>query len=584
MNESKIIQAAQVYLSKGYSIIPVNSNKTPLIPWTEFQTRRAELDEVLGWQEKFPDMQLGIVTGRISGIAVIDVEAGGDHSQFPSTVTAETGGGGYHLYYKYVDGMGGNRTRITDLVDIRSDGGYVVAPPSVSVKGAYTWLSDPQTDEIQLFPVDIISTLDQSSTENLIGTGERNIRATQKAGEILAQLPDPAERNEAYERLQQWNISEVAEPLSDSELRKVFVSVAKREDAKRSDDDLVLKPYTLRELYAEEFPPIEWLAQDLLPVGMVAAITGESNSYKSFLTLALAQAIATGEPFLGHFPVKQGKVLVIDEENNRRIIEKRFRDMGVVEHDNILFLSQKGIQLDNTAHVQKLKQAIDDIEPVLVVLDSLVRFHRKDENSASEMRLVMKAIGSLVNESRTIVFIHHHKKEQFGQSSSGSNSVRGSTDIFNALDCHIGIKKRNETVVVSQNKLRIQKELPAFNVIVDNFTGEYLKFDYNGEDNSQQELLEKIKSYIADMLYEAAGEELSRKELITAAGASNKIGTEALKQLTDEKVITYRVGAHGRHMYSINDHSEPSEQEDAEPDDAVYQEEEDKDAEEAIPY
>ena len=584
MNRREIKKVAQKYIDKGYSIIPVSASKTPLVPWTEFQTRRATIDEVLAWYAKFPDMQLGIVTGRISGIAVIDVEAGGDHSQFPPTVTAKTGGGGYHLYYKYVDGMGGNRTRITELVDIRSDGGYVVAPPSISSKGGYTWLSDPQTDEIQLFPVDIISTLDQSSTENLVETGERNIRATQKAGEILARLPDPEQRNEAYEHLRQWNLSEIAEPLSDSELGKVFASVAKREDNKRSEDDLVLKPYTLNDLYAEEFPPIEWVAEDLLPIGMVAAITGESNSYKSFLTLALAQAIATGEPFLGNFPVKQGKVLVIDEENNRRIIEKRFRDMGVAGHDNILFLSQKGIQLDNATHVKKLKQAIDQIDPVLVVLDSLVRFHGKDENSASEMRQVMKSIGTLVNERRSVIFIHHHKKEQFGTSSSGSNSVRGSTDIFNALDCHIGIKKKSETIVISQNKLRIQKECPAFNVIVDDFTGKHLKFVYNGQDNSRQELLEKVKSCIASKLYEAAGEELPRKELITVAGASNKIGTEALKQLREEEVITCRASDHGRHMYSINEQSEHSDQEDGLELENTEGQEIEVDAEDSIPY
>lgn len=564
MKDNPIYVAAQQYLAQGYSVIPVNKDKQPFIKWTKYQTHAPDIQEVVSWIKQFPDMQLGIVTGAVSNLVVIDIESGGDATPFPKTLTAKTGGGGIHLYYRHPGGTVKNGIRVTTLVDIRGDGGYVVAPPSVSSKGAYTWFSDPKNTELSLYPVELMETLAQDSTENLVPVGERNVTATKKAGEILANFPAPESREEAWTSLQQWNQTELAEPLPIEELQKVFNSIAGRHEVKQSANTLTLKPFTLKELYEQEFPPIKWLAKDLLPVGMMGAITGESNSYKSFLTLALAQSVATGTPFLGHFEIqKQGKVLIIDEENNRRIIEKRFKDMGVAAHENIIFLSQCGIQLDHTTHIQKLNQLVDEINPALVILDSLVRFHGKDENSASEMRQVMKAIGSLVAEERSVIFIHHHKKEGIGKN-SGSNSVRGSTDIFNALDCHIGIKRNTDSLTVKQHKLRVQQELPAFTVSVDILSGDHLKFVYGGIDTSRQELVEDVKEEIKTLLYQAAGEEVSRKELVEEIGASRVIIAEALKLLDEESEITLRKGTRGMHLYSIP--TNPTE-EDGTPDD-----------------
>jgi hypothetical protein len=525
--------------------------KKPLIKWAQYQQNPPDIKEVVRWIKQFPEMQLGIVTGAVSGLVVVDVEFGGDSNQFPPTLTAYTGGRGYHLYYKHPGGVVKNDVRVTKLVDIRGDGGFVVAPPSKSTKGRYSWTTlKGDRPPLALYPVELMETLSQSLPDNLIQTGERNVAATKKVGQILSELPEPKDYVKAWELLKVWNNTEVTEPLPETELQKVFSSIAAREESKSNHEQLILKPFTLKELYDEEFPPIEWLAEDLLPIGMMGAITGESNAFKSFLTLALAQAIATGTPFLNHFAVKQGKVLIVDEENNRRIIEKRFKDMGIEAHENIIFISQAGVQINIGTHLESLKRAVDEINPVLVVLDSLVRFHGKDENSASEMRLVMKAIGSLVSEQRSIVFIHHHKKEQGGMRNSGVNSVRGSTDIFNALDCHLGIKRNTNTITVTQHKLRVQQELPAFNVSVD-ILGEHLKFLYGGEDTTRKDILEQAKVEIKTMLYQASGEEMTRKELIDGVGVSNKIGTEILKELVKAEVISFRTGAHGTHYYKL---------------------------------
>ena len=120
------------YLKNGKSIFPVGKDKKPLIAWDEYQTRLATVDEVEKWWDLYPEANIGIVTGKISGITVIDFDLDSeDYKTFPETLTVRTGSGGYHLYYQYYPIR--NKTGILPHVDIRGDGGYVVAYPSETV-------------------------------------------------------------------------------------------------------------------------------------------------------------------------------------------------------------------------------------------------------------------------------------------------------------------------------------------------------------------------------------------------------------------------------------------------------------------
>lgn len=101
------------------------------------------------------EINWAVVTGRISGIFVVDVDAhrGGAWPEDlwgpkPSTLTAATGNGGWHHYFTYPsDGLPlGNRGNVVPGVDIKSDGGYVILPPSRHISGgSYAWLRDGVT-------------------------------------------------------------------------------------------------------------------------------------------------------------------------------------------------------------------------------------------------------------------------------------------------------------------------------------------------------------------------------------------------------------------------------------------------------
>lgn len=153
MNQ-KLLQSALLLIDKKISVIPVGRNKVPLISWTEFQSRYATHDEIKGWFERFPDAQLGIVTGKISNLTVVDIEFGGDPSFLPQNTTiVQTGRLGWHYYFQYFSGMR-NKARIKELVDIRSEGGYVMAPESESEHGKYYLLNSVPSIK---FPANLFS-------------------------------------------------------------------------------------------------------------------------------------------------------------------------------------------------------------------------------------------------------------------------------------------------------------------------------------------------------------------------------------------------------------------------------------------
>lgn len=97
-------QAALAYLAKGFSVIPImRGDKKPCIKWQLFQKQLPSIDEVNNWFKTFPDAQVGIVTGKISNLIVIDIDkkTGGLESvkniHLPVTAIVETGGGWFPL-------------------------------------------------------------------------------------------------------------------------------------------------------------------------------------------------------------------------------------------------------------------------------------------------------------------------------------------------------------------------------------------------------------------------------------------------------------------------------------------------------
>lgn len=143
---SPTLAAALAYRRIGWSVIPVGPDKKPLIRWLEFQSRIATDEEVMAWWATWPEANVGIVTGAVSGLTVVDIDSHEGalalEAYIPKDVkcpTSRTQRGGTHLFFQYHPALG-NRVGIIPGTDLRGEGGYVVAPPSKGKVASYTWV------------------------------------------------------------------------------------------------------------------------------------------------------------------------------------------------------------------------------------------------------------------------------------------------------------------------------------------------------------------------------------------------------------------------------------------------------------
>jgi len=165
-----MLKAARYYKKLGFSIIPISPGKKspPLIDWEEYQHKHPTDEEITKWWTDTPKANIGIVTGKISNLAVADFDKYDPKfseetalEYFPDTIltpTVTTPQGGSHLYFRYPDSDLRNNARALPGIDLRAEGGYVVAPPSVNGNGKkYEWQVRLSDSEIEQIPVDYIS-------------------------------------------------------------------------------------------------------------------------------------------------------------------------------------------------------------------------------------------------------------------------------------------------------------------------------------------------------------------------------------------------------------------------------------------
>lgn len=147
------LEEALKYVKMGYSIIPIASNsKKPAEPWKHFQKRMATPGEIETWSKKWPNGNIGIVTGEISNLTVIDVDTEEAWEWYNSKFSTKYNTvvktpSGLHVYCQYNEELR-NRANIYPGIDIRSEGGYVVAPPSIINDKKYEVLRKEKGDKI----------------------------------------------------------------------------------------------------------------------------------------------------------------------------------------------------------------------------------------------------------------------------------------------------------------------------------------------------------------------------------------------------------------------------------------------------
>jgi hypothetical protein len=245
----EIERAAQDYAACGWSVVPIQPRgKRPLVAWLALQQHIADTQEIAGWFRRWPDANVGIVTGHISGIVVVDVDPrhGGqqsladlerEHGPLPRTAEVATGGGGRHLYFVHRGALLHNRVGLRPGIDLRAEGGCVVAPPSVHPSGRrYAWVVAPHDAPPADLPAWLLHTAGAAgqSRHSLthwrqlvrdgVDEGARNATLASLTGHLLWHEVDAAV---ALELLLAWNRVRCRPPLPDDEVARVVQSIAR---------------------------------------------------------------------------------------------------------------------------------------------------------------------------------------------------------------------------------------------------------------------------------------------------------------------------------------------------------------------
>ncbi|MEA3274209.1 MAG: bifunctional DNA primase/polymerase [Pseudomonadota bacterium] len=245
-----VAKAALDYCRLGWSVIPVHPrSKRPLIRWQIYQYRRPDTAEIGAWLKRWPDANLALVTGAVSGIVVLDVDPrhGGTESleqwerrygSLAETVEARTGGGGRHLYFAHPGELVQNRVGISPGIDLRGDGGYVVAPPSLHASGQrYRWVRSPDLYPPAPLPRWLLqAALIEHAPRGHplehwrrllregVSEGERNNSIASLAGHLLWHGVDP---DVAAELLLCWNAVRCRPPLDANEVVRTVESISR---------------------------------------------------------------------------------------------------------------------------------------------------------------------------------------------------------------------------------------------------------------------------------------------------------------------------------------------------------------------
>ena len=146
-SKSKNLQAALLYLKLGWKVFPLRPKDKRPLSSHGFHDATDDVSQVEEWWARVPGAGVGLPTGGMNGIIVVDIDPrnGGtetfaalevEKGTVPETVEARTGGGGRHLLFKHPGGVLPGMKNAWPGVDVKSDGGYICAPFSIHPSGA----------------------------------------------------------------------------------------------------------------------------------------------------------------------------------------------------------------------------------------------------------------------------------------------------------------------------------------------------------------------------------------------------------------------------------------------------------------
>jgi hypothetical protein len=447
-----------------------NIGKAPLVAkWQDkgSTNTHAGIDEFLskyphcnvgGW---FPNQYIVDVDTKHEGFASFE-KIKTDIGDLPKTRTHRTQSGGFHFIYQQPSG--------TDIkkdqnykgytgIDIQTNGTYILLPPSVGVKGAYTLINDSLITEIPKTWLDLTPNPDapkkqkpmgkENNTENgTIPGGEQHRFLVSRAGEyrnkgdtpeqILEKLKVDVLRCPPDKDREPWaenDLTTIAKSTKSWEAGATFKESRNPpviDDTNESHDDDDEIANTVKLVWMDTIAPetVDWLWYPYIPLGKLTILEGDPGVGKSWILLAIATAISLGRGLPRVDVVPKGIVLIASAEDGKAdTIRPRLNNMGA-DTSKIVIIDdpEARFTLDDLG-CDMLEKFINEVKPLVLILDPLVAYINADIDisQANQMRHITKKLATLAEKYKVAIIALRHLTK--GGSSKPIYRGLGSIDI-----------------------------------------------------------------------------------------------------------------------------------------------------------
>lgn len=430
---------ANKYLKQGFSVFPALSNKKPaILTWTPYQTQMPTPEEIDRWSKDLNDPNIAIACGKISDLTVVDADSPAAIKEIEALLPEQckvpivhTPRGGRHYYFKYCPDLK-SRKAARPKIDIKSKGGYVLAPPSKTENGTYSWNRDlnlgtvierPTVPEalLTLLKAATISPVLSSPDTPILAQGTRD----QDLFHAALQLFKDGRRRDEVERIVVNMAKVCTPPFSEREAGAKVESAWRRIQSRSAtlagspgeDEDAILAE---RDPCAVKARSIPWLWPGVIPTHMATAITGDAGQGKSLVAVDMTARVSRRKAFPVYdktAPPVQGHVFYVTSEGvPEMILVPRLIAAGadlskITIIEGIYQKNGDFSMFDVTQHLPKLKKRAKDFPDLrMTIIDPIASFlpERISPNQQNQVRQAMDKISRFAYETGTAALTIMH--------------------------------------------------------------------------------------------------------------------------------------------------------------------------------
>lgn len=312
---------------------------------------------------------------------------------------------------------------------------------------------------------------------------------------------------------------------------------------------------TLADAYKPR-PSIQYVLPGVFALPSLNFVYGSPGCLKSFLIADLALCVVTGKPWLESiqgkqsnikpFPVLQGKVIWIDQDNGGNRTANRFEALGKAygasPAANLEYYSMPQPLLDasKTGHVIDLISLTSGSK--MIVIDNLATISGGRDENSSEMMEVMSNLRLLSERTGAVVIIIHHSRKETGYKGKQGDNLRGFSGIRGAIDTGLYVDREpaSDSITVTAEKAR-DMSIPTFGAM---FTythkagcNDLETARFFGEETAKGNTTADIQNEIIQVLT-VAGKPLSQTQVAKIVNANLGIGINKIRGILSSMGMT----------------------------------------------